>query len=538
MNKPKGKWFTILSAFLVICLAGFGLAEAGNSGQKPVADVSIGSSGIHFVPNVSYRGLVISVSGPDGFVARKTATGGSPYFALSEFNGGNCPDGLYSYELRVVPFAGIKKARAERAKHEQVCRAQIQSGHFTVRGGAILVPQGGGEGIARTQDVLHDDDVLITGGLCVGSDCSIEESFGNDILKLNHHYVHLYFEDTSGGTYPGGDWRIQINDTAEGGASYFSVQDATNAVQVFTLETGAPANSLYVEDNGHVGLGTSIPYVKLHIVDGDSPTIRLEQDSSSSLTPQSWDIIGDDAGFSVCDVTNSSKVPFKIEPNTPSNTICLKSNGRIGIGTSDPACKLEIETTGENAMIVLTRTDGPQVKLNAISNQGQVGTRTAHKFNIVTSNINRISIDEDGDVGIGVNWPSYLLELSGGAYCDGGAWVAGSSREYKENISPVSLDDALATLETLDPVKFNYKKNPEEDYLGFIAEDVPELVATKTRKGINTMDVVAVLTRVMQEQQRDLSLQQKHLSQQQNQLSQQQAMIENLQKEIARLKKE
>ncbi|MBC8391607.1 MAG: hypothetical protein H8E17_03440, partial [Deltaproteobacteria bacterium] len=40
---------------------------------------------------------------------------------------------------------------------------------------------------------------------------------------------------------------------------------------------------------------------------------------------------------------------------------------------------------------------------------------------------------------------------------------------------------------------------------GFIAEDVPELVATKDRKGMSSMDVVAVLTRVVQEQQKTIA---------------------------------
>ena len=38
--------------------------------------------------------------------------------------------------------------------------------------------------------------------------------------------------------------------------------------------------------------------------------------------------------------------------------------------------------------------------------------------------------------------------------------------------------------------------------MGFIAEDAPELVASKDRKGMSSMDVVAVLTKVVQEQQK------------------------------------
>jgi len=40
-----------------------------------------------------------------------------------------------------------------------------------------------------------------------------------------------------------------------------------------------------------------------------------------------------------------------------------------------------------------------------------------------------------------------------------------------------------------------------EEHVGFIAEDVPELVATPNRKGLSSMDIVGVLTKVVQEQQ-------------------------------------
>ena len=69
----------------------------------------------------------------------------------------------------------------------------------------------------------------------------------------------------------------------------------------------------------------------------------------------------------------------------------------------------------------------------------------------------------------------------------------------------------------------DYKKDKEEVCLGFIAEDVPELVASKDRKGMSPMDVVAVLTKVVQEQQR--------------RDKEQQSIISELQKRLAELEK-
>ena len=56
---------------------------------------------------------------------------------------------------------------------------------------------------------------------------------------------------------------------------------------------------------------------------------------------------------------------------------------------------------------------------------------------------------------------------------------------------PSSYRAALAQLE---PVQFNYRSDDSETYVGFIAEDVPELVANKDRSSLSPMDIVAVLT--------------------------------------------
>ncbi|KAF5429683.1 Chaperone of endosialidase, partial [Candidatus Methanomarinus sp.] len=113
-----------------------------------------------------------------------------------------------------------------------------------------------------------------------------------------------------------------------------------------------------------------------------------------------------------------------------------------------------------------------------------------------------------GYVGINNAEPTHMLDVgSSGAYCDGGVWVDGSSLQFKENVSGVGLDEAKNVLKKLNPIKYNYKNNKEEQYLGFIAEEVPELVAMKDRKGMYTMDVVTVLTKVVQDQQKKIQSQ-------------------------------
>jgi len=111
----------------------------------------------------------------------------------------------------------------------------------------------------------------------------------------------------------------------------------------------------------------------------------------------------------------------------------------------------------------------------------------------------RLTIIGHGYVGIGTQSPSYPLQMAGGAYTDGSSWIDASSREYKENIRNLRGEDAMEALKGLNPVTFNYKSSSIEGHVGFVAEEVPDLVATKDRKGLSPMDIVAVLTKVVQE---------------------------------------
>ena len=111
-------------------------------------------------------------------------------------------------------------------------------------------------------------------------------------------------------------------------------------------------------------------------------------------------------------------------------------------------------------------------------------------------------------VGIGTSAPAHPLQLgaqAGGAYVTtGGVWTNGSSREIKQDIRDLTVAEAEQTLAGLNPVRYAAKADPSEKHVGFIAEDVPELVATSDRKGLSAMDVVAVLTKVVQEQQKTI----------------------------------
>lgn len=207
-------------------------------------------------------------------------------------------------------------------------------------------------------DQVFLDDLIVGGSACVGLDCNNGESFGFDTLRLKENNLRINFDDTSvSASFPKNDWRIVANDSDNGGLNYLGIEDSTAGRIPFRVEAGARANALYVEADSDVGIGTNNPVVNLHIVDGNTPTLRLEQDGSSGFTPQTWDVAGNEANFFIRDVTNGSKLFFRSEPGAPENSIYIDNTGQVGFGTNNPSEKLDIRSSG-NVRFALTATDG------------------------------------------------------------------------------------------------------------------------------------------------------------------------------------
>jgi hypothetical protein len=501
----------IVMTWVVFSALPAGLSAENEVEEKinPVADVKVTSTGIWFSPKVSYAQLVLTVSTPYGEVISKTFDDGStPYFELS----GDYGEGPFSYELRVIPR--LKKDTRDNDEMAGLGRDKsyldgplVQSGAFYVERGSIIMEAGATEeGIAKPLDFNINDDLIVQGSACIGFDCVNGESFGFDTIRLKENNLRIKFDDTSTiAGFPNGDWQITINDSNSGGASKFSIEDITDGRVPFTIEGNAPTNSLYVDDGGRLGIRTATPSLEIHVVDGDTPALRLQQSSASGFAPQTWDIAGNETNFFIRDVTSGSRLPFRIRPGAPTNSIDIAASGNVGMGTSSPGASLDIKRTGANASILFQRTDGATGKFTARPDEVYIGSGSAHNVKIVANNNVIMTAEPGGNVGIGVTGPTHKLDIVGGAYCNGTTWQNASSRELKENIKNLQTADAIDALNQLNPVRFNYKTDLSEEFVGFIAEDVPELVATKGRKGLSPMDIVAVLTKVVQEQQKTIT---------------------------------
>ena len=195
-------------------------------------------------------------------------------------------------------------------------------------------------------------------------------------------------------------------------------------------------------------------------------------------------------------------VKFK-EPTSGTSSQIFDNGNQIGIGTTEPKQRLEV-----NGNIQIHDQNSSVAGLMITQSSGETGYimhNRASTLTIGAGSVDRLTIDRHGNVGIGIARPTHPFEMANGAHVStGGVWTNSSSRDRKENVKAITVEEALAVLAGLEPVHYNYKNDSQESYIGFIAEDVPGLVATSDRQGLSAMDIVAVLTKVMQAQQQQI----------------------------------
>ena len=371
----------------------------------PVADVDLGFTQVTWTPQNDFAGLHLTVSGPEGVFERDFGPNEAPQFELASL--GATVDGLYTWELRATPHVdgelkAVAQARAAgnvddttrvRPKSLPPLDALVQNGAFRVVDGAIAQPAteapapglkldlpGNGTGSAsapleRATAAVQviAQDLVVQGSECVGLDCVSSESFGFDTFRLKENNLRIHFDDTSNsGSFPSNDWRLQANDSQNGGASYFAIQDATAGRNSFIVEAGARTNALVVDSSGKIGVGTAAPAIDLHVIQGNTPALRLQQDGSSGFAQQTWDVAGNEANFFVRDVTNGSLLSFRIIPGAPGNSLYVDADGDVGLGTAAPAAALHVTGSAGDSKVLVTETSGTPAGrvLFEISNNG------------------------------------------------------------------------------------------------------------------------------------------------------------------------
>lgn len=272
---------------------------------------------------------------------------------------------------------------------------------------------------------VHAEDVSTIGKQCIGLDCTGAEAFGFDTIRLKENNVRIKFEDTSNsGSFPNKDWQLTANESINGGLNLFSIDNVTDGQSPLVLRDNAGNNAIYAVDS-KVGFGTNAPARALHAVEGDTPSLRLDQ-QGGGFPAYVWDVGGNEANFFIANYEGGpQKLPFRIFPGAPNNGICIASNGRVGLGTTGPSAQLQVH--GATPTIRATNS---------------------------SSGLTTLDLDANGNLTLA----GLLLESS--------------SREVKENLVPVDRDEVLDRVADLNLYRWNYRTDdPSSTHLGPVAED-------------------------------------------------------------------
>jgi hypothetical protein len=234
---------------------------------------------------------------------------------------------------------------------------------------------------------------------------------------------------------------------------------------LFKLGAGlGNTNQLVLQGNGNVGIGTTSPGAKLHV---DAGGIRVTGTTSTTgqidaspnfgafrfydgTTFRGGLGMGQWAGVGAAtDIVQylSSGVNYHIS-NTTNPVLTVSSGGNVGIGTTGPSTKLDVNG-------VITATGGNSTNWNTAYGWG----------NHVTAGYFKLEGEEP------ITIQAETVTFTGSVTVEG-TFTESSSIRFKENITP--LDPALDKVNQLEAVSYN-KIGVDDREIGLIAEDVAEL---------------------------------------------------------------
>jgi hypothetical protein len=328
------------------------------------------------------------------------------------------------------------------------------------------------------------------------------------------------------------------------GAANFAIDSANQSTYPFTSYT---TRFVVNSQNGNVGIGTVTPGYQLDVGSGTGYQYFRLNSGNSSYNGSA--VLFENAGSLFSAIGNYSGIyggAFNNALTLYTNSAnVLIPNGNVGIGTVSPYATLDIRS-GTNERLLVRAASGGGMSIGSVNDANSL-------FQPVEIDGSSIALMV-GNVGIGTTSPGYPLTVSGIAYISSTAYatsfVPTSDRRLKDQISTLP-SGALDLVEQLRPVSFVWK-HPKDDsmngqQIGFIAQEVekvvPSMVITRhdpeKTKGLKYNEIVAILTKAVQEQQAEIKqLRSSHQADQVEIIklkTDQQAQIDTLRSQIAQL---
>ena len=233
---------------------------------------------------------------------------------------------------------------------------------------------------------------------------------------------------------------LDPTDTSEGGALVFQ-----------TIQSGTETDTVIINNEGRVGIGTLNPSSPLHVVGLGTP-LRVERQDSTAVAIKIQNSVGSgelqlgaSENLNLSNETQGQDLIFNTTPTAGSVTerVRIDSTGNVGIGISSPTDDLHIEKS-DSVFINLTRTGASTLRIgastaavgNLIDADAQeltVKTSTAQPLIFQTNDTEAMRIDSSQNVGIGITSPSDTLQVNGGVTFGADTVTANRSRIYESS---------------------------------------------------------------------------------------------------------
>jgi hypothetical protein len=266
--------------------------------------------------------------------------------------------------------------------------------------------------------------------------------------------------------------------TADTGAVSGSagLKSSADSSGVLALATGTGTTAVTIDASQNVGVGTTSPNNKLHVVGTEYATvvesassttgdaIRMAVKSAATEGQVEIDWFNDSArtggGYGMLQVGKSS--------NSPDLAIMA---GRVGIGTSAPLGKLDIILSGASRRLIATYDDS-LVTLKSANNSSNpevlqiVADRIQFNTGTSGSGTERMRIDSSGNVGIGTSSPLDKLDVvsASGAYRNRirNSGANESVLLFQNSNTGTATNDGLflGITGSMDAFLWNYENNP------------------------------------------------------------------------------
>jgi len=256
----------------------------------------------------------------------------------------------------------------------------------------------------------------------------------------------------------------------------------TGSTNVINIGSG----QIYKDASGNVGVGTTSPssYGKLAVVSSDNTEATVIESLISNNLSAKLKL-----GFNrvVGDNTTAGNASLNLGVTSYPQAIHLDSSGNVGIGSTSPANKISVESSGANSseidISLVSGTGNKECIVNFGKNLATTDRFLGRIFyqvdnNVMgfnTNNTERLRITSGGEVYIAgtTDQGAYNLQVNGTGVWGAGAYVNGSDSRIKEDIQP--LASGLDVVEKLNPVTYKYKETWSSDQSiqsGFIAQEL------------------------------------------------------------------